>query len=156
MRNVILDKECSVGNYTYIGEYTSITKTTIGNFCSIASNVRIGHGEHNLETFSTNSLFFKKSYLTQKSCVIKNDVWIGTEAVISRGVTIGNGAVIGANSFVNKDIPDYAIVVGSPAKILRYRFDTTTRKKLLATEWWNFKDLEEIKTIFKSINNDEI
>ena len=78
-------------------------------------------------------------------------MWIGTEAVISRGVTIGNGAVIGANSFVNKNIPDYAIAVGSPAKIIKYRFHKQLRDKLINSEWWRNKNVEEVKEFFNSL-----
>ena len=151
MSGVEIDKSSSIGYHSYIGHHTSITKTNIGSYCSIASNVRIGHGEHDLESFSTSSHFFHKSFLTNRNCTIKNDVWIGTEAVISRGVTIGNGAVIGANSFVNKNIPDYAIAVGSPAKIIKYRFHKQLRDKLINSEWWRNKNVEEVKEFFNSL-----
>ena len=154
MNYVSIDKYSEIGHHTYIGHYTSITKTKIGNFCSIASNVRIGHGDHDINSLSTNSLFFDKTFLTKKNCIIKNDVWIGTEAIISRGVTIGNGAIIGANSFVNKDIPDYSIAVGSPAKIIKYRFDDKIRQKLQNSKWWNIDDIQAIKKIFDQINSE--
>ena len=154
MNYVSIDKCSEIGHHTYIGHYSSITKTKIGNYCSIASNVRIGHGDHDINSFSTNSLFFDKTFLTKNNCIIKNDVWIGTEAIISRGVTIGNGAIIGANSFVNKDVPDYSIAVGSPAKIIKYRFDEKIRQKLLNSEWWNIDDVELIKKIFDQIKNE--
>jgi len=73
-----------------------------------------------------------------KECVIGNDVWIGCNSTILRGVTIGNGAVIGANSLVNKDVPPYAIVVGSPAKIIKYRFDEEIIQALLKIKWWDY------------------
>jgi acetyltransferase-like isoleucine patch superfamily enzyme len=88
--------------------------------------------------------------LTAKPCTIKNDVWIGTQAVIRRGVTIGNGAIIGANSFVNKDVPDYSVWGGVPAKLLKYRFDEQTRNDLLASRYWEYPP-EEAKKIIASI-----
>ena len=88
--------------------------------------------------------------MTEKSCIIKNDVWIGVDSVIRRGVTIGNGAVVGANSFVNKDVPDFAVVGGSPARILKYRFDEPLRRKILASEYWLYAP-DEAKKIIDSL-----
>lgn len=70
--------------------------------------------------------------------IIGNDVWIGNNVTMMGGVRIGNGAVIGANSTVTKDIPPYAIAVGSPAKVIRYRFDDETIHKLDTIKWWNW------------------
>ena len=67
---------------------------------------------------------------------IGHDVWIGAHAIVRRGTSIGIGAIVGANSFVNRDVPDYAIVAGSPARFIRYRFDETTIASLLASKWW--------------------
>lgn len=117
-----IDSNCNIGSYTYIGLYSNISKATIGNYCSIGNNVVIGAGEHDINTISTSAHLYEGENwydeLTQKDVNIKNDVWIGTQAIIRRGVTIGDGAVIGANSFVNNDVPDFAVVVGSPAKII--------------------------------------
>ena len=71
---------------------------------------------------------------------IGNDVWIGDGAFIKNGVTIGDGAIIGARAVVTKDIPPYAIVVGVPAKILKYRFSEQIIDRLLNTKWWNLDD----------------
>lgn len=72
-----------------------------------------------------------------KQTVIGHDVWIGMDVLILEGITIGTGAVIGAQSLIAKDVPPYAIVVGSPAKVQRYRFDPQTIEGLLASQWWN-------------------
>ena len=72
--------------------------------------------------------------------IIGNDVWIGANAIIADDVKIGNGAVVAANSFVNVDVPDYAIVGGTPAKILKYRFSTEEIEFLLKLKWWE-KDI---------------
>ena len=76
-----------------------------------------------MDRVSTNTIFYEDAYddLTKKECIIENDVWIGTDAIILRGVHIGNGAVIGANSVVTKDVPDFAIVAGVPAKIIKQK-----------------------------------
>ncbi len=149
-----IDSECTVGSYTYIGRNCGITKTSIGRYCSIANNVSIGQGEHLLDRISTNSIFYQEPYkvLTSKPCEIADDVWIGVGAVILRGVSVGVGAVIGANSVVTKNVPPFAIVVGTPAKIVRYRFDDNKIKAILDSKWWNenpvraeevFKEIEE-------------
>ena len=70
--------------------------------------------------------------------VIGNDVWIGYEAVIMAGVTIGDGAIIGARAVVTKDVPAYAIVGGIPAKLIRKRYSDNTIEALLKTQWWNW------------------
>lgn len=75
-----------------------------------------------------------------KPIEIGNDVWIGANVTILRGVHIGDGAVIGANTLVNKDIPPYAIVVGCPARVIKYRFEETVIQKLLNLKWWNWTD----------------
>lgn len=133
-----VDRYSIVGDYTYIGKNCNVTKAKIGNYVSIANNVTIGAGEHILDRFSTSSWFYNDTYdeLTKKDCIIEHDVWIGVDSIIRRGVVIGTGAVVGANSFVNKDVPPYAVVAGNPAKIIKYRFSEETIKKLLKSEWW--------------------
>lgn len=154
MANSHIDSASKIENYTYIGYNCFITKTDIGRYCSIANNVSIGMGEHPLDRISTNSIFYEnaKEELTKKECVIKNDVWIGVDSIIRRGVKIGNGAVIGANSFVNSDVPDYAIVAGSPAKIIRFRFNMEQQEIINKSRWWE-QDKEEAKKIVKELEN---
>ena len=78
-----------------------------------------------------------------KKVSIGNDVWIGCNAIIKKGIKIGNGAVIGAGSVVTKDVPAYAIVVGNPGKIIKYRFEDSIIKELKEIKWWNWS-IEEI------------
>ena len=77
---------------------------------------------------------------------IGNDVWIGDNVIIKNGVTVGDGAVIGAGAIVTKDVPPYAIAAGVPAKIIRYRFDERTVRRLSETKWWSLPD-DVIKTL---------
>ncbi len=77
--------------------------------------------------------------LTEKPVVIKNDVWIGANVVVLRGVTVGNGAVLAAGAIVNKDVPDFAIVGGVPAKIIRYRFNEKMRSEISESKWFEEK-----------------
>lgn len=144
-----------IGNYTYVGRNCSITKASIGRYVSIGNNVSIGPGEHQLDRISTSSYLYESDVdwydeLTNKSVIIKNDVWIGTDSIIKRGVTVGNGAVIGANSFVNKDVPDFAVVAGNPARVIKYRLNENIRKAILKEEWWNLP-LDEAKKAIKVI-----
>lgn len=131
----------------------------IGKFCSVARNVTMQSYNHNhrkITTFFIGKNVFGENWENELAgkgtTVIKNDVWIGANCVILGGVTIGNGALIAASSVVNKDVPDYAIVAGSPAKIIGYRFDDVIIKKLLEIKWWDWeidKILKE-KNIFKN------
>ena len=88
--------------------------------------------------------------MTKLNCTIKNDVWIGVDSVILRGVTIGNGVIIGANSVVNKDIPDFAIAVGSPAKVIKYRFKKNKINKILKSKWWE-SDIDYARKLMKDL-----
>ncbi len=175
-RNVHLEKgvtieqgshiQCSyIGKYTYINKYCLIDKSTesIGRFCSIAYNVRIGLGSHPTNWVSTHPFAYDKKYgftsntgfASGKKTVVGNDVWIGANATILAGIKIGDGAIIGAHSLVTKDVEPYSIVVGVPAKVIRYRFDRDTIQKLLEIKWWNWEDDLLRKKIgsFANINN---
>jgi virginiamycin A acetyltransferase len=157
MTNSNISKDSFIGDYTYVGFNCNITKSNVGRYCSIANNVTIGAGEHVIDDISTSSLFYTDAYeiLTKKKCVIQNDVWIGVNSVIRRGVLIGNGAIVGANSFVNKDVPAYAIVAGNPAKIIKYRFDIDFINLLIASNWWD-NEIEEAKILIRKLNENKI
>ena len=83
--------------------------------------------------------------------VIGNDVWIGAGCIIKQGVKIGDGAVIGANSFVNKDVEPFAIVVGSPAIIIKYRFSKDIQDKIVESGYWNV-DPKQAQKILDNLN----
>ena len=126
----------------------------IGKFCSIACGAKFlfNSGNHKMASLSTYTfpLFFEEWDLEKENVaqawdqkgdiIIDNDVWIGYEAVILSGVTIGDGAVIGCRAVVTKDIPPYTIVGGVPAKPIRKRFDEETIKELQKIKWWDWPE----------------
>lgn len=136
----------------------------VGKYCSIADGVIfMTGGEHRVDwvtTYPFSALWpnvaghIQGHPKTKGNIVIGNDVWIGMNALILSGVTIGDGAVIGAGALVAKDVPPYAIVGGNPAKLIRYRFDPQTIKKLLVIAWWDWTDDEIIKAMPLMLSND--
>ncbi|MBN8218021.1 MAG: CatB-related O-acetyltransferase [Spirochaetes bacterium] len=141
---VRVDRECEIGKHTYIGRDTLICRAQIGNYCSIGEWALIGPGEHPMDAPSTSAIFLKNPWgeLTGKPCVLGHDVWVGSQAIIRRGVTLGTGCVVGANAFVNRDVPPYAIVAGSPARVLRTRFSPEKIRILLDSQWWLLEPAE--------------
>lgn len=153
-----------IGNYTYIAENSKIYNVSIGKFCSIGPNIFAGWGIHPLHGISTSPMFYstlKQNGMTLSSVdkveenrpiKIGNDVFIGMNVTILDGITIGDGAVIGAGSVVSKDIPPYAIAVGSPIKVVRYRFDEATIQRLLEIKWWDSDEkLQEVEENFFNV-----
>lgn len=150
-------KHSQIGDHTYItgteggGICTHIADTTIGKYCSIAHNLEIIPSSHILSSISTYPFYalqqesvLDKKYHTEDvqkgRVVIGNDVWIGVNVTILGNVHIGDGAVIGAGALVTKDIPPYAIVVGSPAKVIRFRLKRSDINRLEKIAWWNWDD----------------
>ena len=128
---------CNIGNFCFIRSGAQFNHVITGNYCSFAADVQIGGMEHPLYEYSTSAQLYKDKCISEKDTIIGNDVWIAAGAIIRQGVIIGDGAVIGANSFVNADVPPYAIVAGSPAKIIKYRFEKTVIAQIQATNYWN-------------------
>jgi virginiamycin A acetyltransferase len=128
------------------------SRTTIGRYCSIARTAKVINANHPMEHKSTHAFFFnsafghcKEDMVTLYSHKIGNDVWMGEYSVILPGVTeIGDGAVVGAGAIVNKNVPPYAVVLGNPARIVKYRFSKEVIDELLVSRWWE-KDIDEIK-----------
>lgn len=161
-----------IGYGTYIiGENTYINACKIGRFCSIASNCHIGLGSHAFNMTSTSPLFYNAHSLlphnflsdsipieehtigdTNYKVIIGNDVWLGYNVCVKEGITIGDGAIIGAKSLVTKDIPPYSIAVGIPARVIKYRFSQEQIAKLLEIKWWD-RDLEWIKENIHTFSN---
>ncbi len=154
---------CMVGRNTYCAKDVKVihSQTTIGSYCSISQGTMIGPGEHPTNFLSTSPAFYmgifgwrnrQCNFEPAKPCKIGNDVWLGYNVFIKQGVTIGDGAIVGACSVVVKDVPPYAIVAGTPARIIRYRFDEQTIKDLLVVKWWDLDDEVIQKIPFENIN----
>lgn len=156
----------NISKYSYIGNDCIFFNVNIGSFCSIANNCIIGGGNHPLNWVSTSPIFysgkniFKKNFsenifLSDKTTYIGNDVWIGNNVLIKAGVTIGNGAVIGMGSIVTKNVGDYEIWAGNPARLIRKRFSDEEIIKLKNLQWWNFSE-EKLRKIAKNMNDIDI
>lgn len=154
--NVTIKGNCSIGHFTYLGSNCVLRETSIGNYCSIATDVFFGPNQHPTDWLSSHSFVFGdnggfagvKDFLNIKvnpklkrspnKITIGNDVWIGLRAIVMGGVTIGDGAIVAANSVVTKDVPPYAIVGGVPAKVIKMRFCDENINKLKNLKWWNY------------------
>jgi virginiamycin A acetyltransferase len=186
LKNIITNPNIVVGHYTYYDDFTDPynfennvlyhfnfigDKLIIGNFCAIASGVKLimNGANHEIAPISTfpfaifgngweainNDVDITTKYPNKGDTLIGHDVWIGHEATVMPGVTIGNGAIIAAKSVVTKDVPDYAIVGGNPAKVIRMRYDDSTIERLLQIAWWNWPATKITKHI-KLINSTNI
>lgn len=183
-----LSDNISIGNFTYLNcnilDIIIESNVSIGNYCSIAPGVLIGLGNHYIETVTTHPILFNKYYANcfngnkpnqilnglpdqNQTTIIGSDVWIGARSNIKRGIKIGNGAIIAADSVVTKDVPSYAIVAGCPAKVIRYRFSRDQVEYLIKNSkkcFWNwdekflidnFSTLYNIETYIETIKKRE-
>ena len=155
-----------IGDYTYISTNANISVTKIGKFCSIGPNLFCGWGIHPTNGISTSPMFYstrqqnglsltdKNKIEERKLITIGNDVFIGANVTVLDGITIGDGAIIGAGAVVSKDIPDYAIAVGCPIMIIRYRFNDDQIAALKRIQWWKFDEdkLQDVEKLFFNID----
>ncbi|WP_026475180.1 CatB-related O-acetyltransferase [Alkaliflexus imshenetskii] len=182
LKNVVKNPNIIVGDYTYYDDFENVEnfeknvkyhfdfigdKLIIGKFCMIASDVKfIMNGANHLTNALTAYPFAifgngwemamaDKAYPDKGDIIIGNDVWIGYNATILSGVTIGDGAIVAANATVVKDVEPYAIVGGNPAKVIRMRFPEEKIAKLLELQWWNW-DIEKITRNVQKLTGTEI
>lgn len=149
-------------NVLYNYDFSKV-KLVIGKFCAIAAETRfLMAGDHKLDAISTypfpifqqgwESAFNVFDLPVKGDIIVGNDVWFGYNTLIKGGVNIGHGAIIGAGAVVVKDVPDYAIVAGNPAKVVKMRFEAHTIDRLLRIAWWDW-EIEKINKHLKLICN---
>ncbi|WP_224488618.1 CatB-related O-acetyltransferase [Robertkochia flava] len=182
LKNVVKSANITVGDYTYYDDFEDVKnfeknvryhfdfigdKLSIGKFCMIASGVRFIMNGANHLTESVSAYPFAifgngwekamegKSYPIKGDTVIGNDVWIGFNTTIMPGVTIGDGAIIAANSNVTKDVPPYTVVGGNPAQEIRKRFPEEKIRKLLEIRWWDW-DIDKITRNIQHLTGNSI
>ena len=153
----------TTGEFTYgtptVRKYDDTTKLSIGKFCSIAEDVQILlGGEHHIDTITTypfDVMIYRDDPLTKGNVTIGNDVWIGKSVTILSGVTIGDGAVIGAGSVVTKNVAQYEVQGGTPAKFLKWRFSSAHRSRLAEMNWWDWP-LDMIADAMPMLMSDDV
>ncbi len=182
LKNIINSPNIVVGEYTYYDDFEDVhnfernvryhfdftgDKLIIGKFCMIASGVKFVMNGANHLTDSLSAYPFAifgkgwekamegKSYPLKGDTIIGNDVWIGHNATLMPGVTIGDGAIIATNSTVVKDVEPYAVVGGNPAREIKKRFPEETIEKLLRLKWWDWS-LEKINDNLQNLTDNKI
>jgi virginiamycin A acetyltransferase len=180
LKNIITNPQIIVGDYTYYDDPENVynfeknvlylfefmqDKLIIGKFCQIATGVRfiMNGSNHAMDGISTYpfKVFggeWSRASLNVKSkgdTVIGNDVWIGNSATIMQGIKVGDGAIIGTNSLVTKDVEPYTVVGGNPAKEIRKRFNDEIIRFLLKLKWWDWNS-EKITNYLDFITNGNI
>ena len=143
-----------LGDYSYFAKNAQVANTTIGKFCSIGPNFCCGLGIHPTNGISTHPNFYRGEKAEYKPVTIGNDVFIGANVTVLDGVTIGDGAVIGAGSVVSKDIPPYAVAIGCPIEIKRYRLSKSQISAMQRIQWWNWDEemLKNVREMFNDID----
>jgi phosphonate metabolism protein (transferase hexapeptide repeat family) len=144
----------ALGDYSYLGENCDVADAVIGKFTAIANSVRIGAPNHPMGRASQHRFTYVPEYYEASASrdrdffadrrgdrvVVGNDVWIGHAAILLPGVTVGDGAVIGAGAVVSRDVAPYTIVGGVPARAIRKRFDDDVAASLRRIAWWDWPD----------------
>ncbi len=151
-KGTYLGSRVKIGRFTRINNTSYIDNCEIGAFCAIAGRLIIRASNHtvcypNIQDWVQRYLVLSETPVAGYSkgpLRIGNSVWIGDSVIILSGVKIGDGAVIGAGSVVTKSIPDFAIAVGNPAKVIKYRFSEDIIKLLSQVAWWNW-NLDKIR-----------
>lgn len=182
LKNIITNPNIIVGDYTYYDDFEDVhnfeknvkyhfdfigDKLIIGKFCMIASGVTfiMNGANHLTDAISTfpfaifgngwENAMEGKTYPSKGDTIIGNDVWIGYNATIMAGVSIGDGAIIASNATVTKDVAPYTIVGGNPAKAIRKRFSEQEIEQLTTMKWWDW-DIEKITKHLNVLTGKEV
>jgi len=180
LKNIITNPQIIIGDYTYYDDPEDVynfernvlylfefmgDKLIIGKFCQLATGIRfiMNGSNHDMEGISTYPFKVfggawadtKMNAVSKGDTRIGNDVWIGNSATIMQGVQIADGAIIGTNSLVTKNVEPYTIVGGNPARVIRKRFDDKTIEFLLKLRWWDW-DIEKITANLSHITSGNI
>lgn len=151
--------EVELGDYSYVVNDSDIAYATIGKFCSIAAMTRINPGNHPMERASQSHFTYRASMYfggevddeslfalrRARRVTIGHDVWIGHGAIVLPGRRVGTGAVVAAGAIVTRDVPEYTIVVGNPARPVRKRFSDTVIEGMQRIAWWHWSH-EQLRT----------
>jgi hypothetical protein len=160
--------ESVFSDYSYTAGDVNIIYSDVGRFCSIASHVRINPGNHPMGRVTQHHCTYRRrrfgfsetddeaffEWRRTHRVRIGHDVWIGHGAIVMPGVSIGTGAVVGSAAVVTRDVPAYAVAVGVPAKVIRYRFDEATIGALQRIAWWDW-DRATLEARFEDMLNIE-
>ncbi|MDE2384060.1 MAG: chloramphenicol acetyltransferase [Alphaproteobacteria bacterium] len=144
--------ECEFGDYSYTDRYADLAYASIGKFANIAAFSRINPSEHPYTRASLHHFMYRSSYYWEgeadeaelfawrrsRQVVLGHDTWIGHGAIVMKGVSIGNGAVVASHAVVTKDVPAYAIVAGIPARFVKWRHETRIATRLQSLAWWDW------------------
>ncbi|MCL4161761.1 UNVERIFIED_CONTAM: hypothetical protein GTU68_026348, partial [Idotea baltica] len=182
LKNIVKNPNIEVGDYTYYDDFDDVAnfeknvkyhfdfvgdKLIIGKFCMIASDVIfIMNGANHLSRSVSSypfAIFGKdwqhamngKSYPSKGDTIIGNDVWVGYQATIMPGITIGDGAIIASHSVVTKNVAPYTVVGGNPATLIRKRFSEVEIKRLLTLKWWDWP-IEKITAQVEQLTGDDL
>lgn len=158
-----------LGRYVGVAYFSYLADTRSGNYCTFGSRVSVGAFSHPTDSLTVHEVGYRnttesysetilaadsQNYLEMRSIKTKigNDVWVGDNSVIIKGVEIGNGAIVAAGSIVTKDVAPYSIVGGNPARTIRMRFSDDIINKIQATMWWDFSMKELHGVPFENID----
>jgi len=145
--------ESHLGQFSYVNYGSVVNQTTVGKYTCIGPQALIGGlGIHPTTRLSTHRMFYNGNnpcwsgyasgnpFVENKRTIIGNDVWIGARVIVLDGVTIGDGAIVASGSIVTKNVENYSIVGGVPAKHIKYRLSSDAVAKILEDPWWNWSE----------------